>query len=292
MLSTAQGHALFIGTPRGFNDFYTKYRNGQPGALDEAGQPIQGWRSWVFTTLQGGNVPPEEVAEARRTLDARTFRQEYDATFETFAGRVIYAFSRAENVRPCPYDPDLPLHVGIDFNVNPMSATVWQHRAMTACCPDHDQQIGEVVLPSSNTDEICDELQRRFGRHGGVDHITLYPDPAGAQRRSSAQGRTDIGILRARGFRVLAMSSHPLVRDRHNLTNARFCSADGVRRAFVDPGCVKSIEAYERLVYREGTNEPDKTGGYDHLVDGTGYMMFGRYAAKPAHLVPSTHMLR
>ncbi len=279
MLSTAQGHALFLGTPKGTNDFYRKFTLGLPGALHKDGTPVQGWKSWTFTTRQGGNVPPEEIAEAMRSMGPREFRQEYEAGFEDHAGRVIYAFSRAENIRPCPCSADEELHVGMDFNVNPMTATVWQHRQ------DTDHQVGEIMLPGSNTDEMCDELQRRYGRGGRVSHVTVYPDPAGVQRRTSAMGRTDIGILRTRGFGVRAMSGHPQVRDRYNLTNARFCAADGTRRAFVDPACAKSIEAYERLTYREGSSEADKDGGYDHAVDATGYYLFGRYAAQPARTV-------
>ena len=279
MLSTAGGHALFIGTPKGFNDFYDKFKRGQPGAINEDGTPVAGWMSWTFTTRQGGNVPPEEIAEAMRTMGPREFRQEYEGSFEEYAGRVIYAFNRAENVGRYPVIPELDLHVGMDFNVNPMSATIWQH------VNGNDYQVGEIMLLGSNTDEMCDELQRRYGRGPRVDHITIYPDPAGAQRRTSAQGRTDIGILRERGFKVLAMSSHPLVRDRHNITNARFCAADGSRRAFVDAACAKSIEAYERLVYKDGTNEPDKESGFDHPVDASGYFLFARYAYKPPRSV-------
>ena len=282
MLSTARGHALFIGTPKGFNDFHHKFVLGQPGAVYDDGRPVFGWRSWTYTTRQGGNVPPEEIDEARRSMGPREFRQEYEASFETYAGRVLYAFNRAESVRGCVYSALHELHVGMDFNVNPMTATVWQERDGT------DWQVGEVMLPGSNTDEMCEELARRYGRTGNVGHVTVYPDPAGAQRRTSAMGRTDIGILRARGFRVLAMTAHPLVRDRHNVTNARFCAADGSRRAFVDPGCVRSIEAYERLVYRAGSNEPDKEGGFDHAADATGYYLFGRYGARAARAVPGS----
>lgn len=269
MLSTSRGHALFIGTPKGFDHFRDAYLLGQPG-----GDPS--YRSFLFTTLDGGNVPEEEVEAAQRQLDPRTFRQEYGASFETYAGRVIYAFSRAENVRPARVDPLQPLHIGMDFNINPMSATVWQEHGETLW------QVDEIVMPTSNTDEMVEEIVQRHGRTSfdpgkrSVGHITIYPDPAGAQRRSSAAGRTDIGILRDAGFKVRALSSHPSVRDRTNVVNRHYLSADGMRRAFVDPRCVKSIEAYERLVYREGTSEPDKSAGYDHLVDATGYYMFGR----------------
>ena len=269
MLSTARGHALFIGTPKGFDHFRDAYLLGQPG-----GDPS--YRSFLFTTADGGNVPPEELEAARRELDLRTWQQEYCASFETYAGRVVYAFNRAENVKRSGHDPTRPLHVGMDFNVNPMSATIWQEQGETT------RQIDEIVLPTSNTDEMADEIARRYGREGfepgrrEVGHITMYPDPAGAQRRSSAGGRPDIGILREKGFVVCASRSHPPVRDRMNVMNRQFRTADGQVLATVDPRCVRSIEAYERLVFREGSGEPDKTQGFDHLVDASGYYLFGR----------------
>lgn len=270
MLSTAGGHALFIGTPKGFDHFHQGYVAGQPGGEKDT-------RSWLYTTLEGGNVPVEEIERARKTLDERTFRQEYEAGFETFAGRVFFGFSRAGSVKPCPYDAMLPVEIGMDFNVNPMSATIWQRHGA------EDWQVDEILLPTSNTDEMAGEILARFARRGFASgapdgsHITIFPDPAGAQARSSAQGRTDISILVQHGFRVAALSSHPQVRDRINLMNARLLNADGERRAFLDPACVHSIEALERQVYRQGSSEPDKTGGFDHLNDASGYRFFALY---------------
>jgi len=275
MLATSGGHALFIGTPKGFNHFYEGFAAGQPGGRPDT-------RSWQYSTFQGGNVPAAELATIRAELDARTFAQEYEASFETFQGRVYYGFSRLESVRPCPYDPGLPLHVGMDFNINPMSATLWQERDGALW------QVDEVVIPTSNTHEMADEIARRYGRPGhtpGLGHITVYPDPAGAQRRTSAQGQTDLGILRAKGFTVVAADSHPRVRDRINLVNARFEAADGRRRAFVDPRCRQSIRCYEQLSYRDGTGEPDKEAGLDHLPDATGYYFYTRFVHKPARRV-------
>jgi hypothetical protein len=278
------GHALRIGTPKGFNHCYDTYVRGQPG-----GEPDH--RSWIYTTIDGGNVPPEEVESARRTLDPRTFRQEYEASFENYSGRVYYGFDRRHTVRPCPRNPLLPLHVGMDFNVNPMSATVWQEQ------PDGDLwQIGEIVIPTSNTDEMAKELRARYARPavGGMElsHITVYPDPAGAQKKTSAQGKTDFSILREAGFTLYAMNAHPLVRDRINLVNGKFLTADGKRHAFVDPSCRDSIKCYEQLTYKEGTSEPDKELGLDHLPDATGYYIYTRFAYKPARAVQIIHMGR
>ena len=270
------GHALRIGTPKGFNHCYDSFCAGQGGVAEH--------RSWLYTSLAGGNVPAAELAAARRDLDARTFRQEYEASFENFCGRVYFGFQRAHNVKVCAFDAALPVHVGMDFNVNPMSAAVFQER------PDGEiWQVDEVVLPVSDTGAMAEELARRFGRpalDGGrpeVGHVTVYPDPAGAQRRSSALGKTDIGILRSFGFNVVAMSRHPLVRDRVNVVNGKLESAAGRRLLFLDPRCRQSIGCFERLTYREGSSEPDKRLGLDHLPDATGYYLFTRFAYSAPH---------
>ncbi len=284
MLSVSRGHALFVGTPKGFDHFYEAYLRGQPGGEDD-------FKSFLYSTLDGGNVPDEEIRSAEKMLDARTFRQEYNASFETYAGRVIYAFDRSYNIVTREIEMTSAFHVGIDFNINPMSATVWQEHGSSVF------QVDEIILPTSNTDEMCDEIVRRFGRPShdpmsrDVSRIHVYPDPAGAQRRSSAQGRTDISILKERGFKVIALTSHPLVRDRMNVVNSHFQSADGQRRAFVASTCSQSIAAYERLAFRAGTNEPDKTSGFDHLVDATGYFFFARQKTEGSRSRSHAHSL-
>jgi hypothetical protein len=123
------------------------------------------------------------------------------------------------------------------------------------------------------------------------------------QRNSRKNERHDCGPARPSethaeasehdaGFVVRALQSHPLVRDRTNLVNARFESADGKRHAFVSPKCRKSIECYERLAYKEGTSEPDKDSGYDHLPDSAGYYFFARFSHKPVFRTNVGHMHR
>ena len=255
-LSDKGGKALFIGTPKGIGNWaYEIYQNTQDDPLN--------WKSYSFTTIDGGNVPPEEIEQARKDLDERTFRQEYMATFETFSGRIYYAFDRMANV--LKYIGNIPdvLYVGMDFNIDPMSAVV-AHRA-----GDTLHIIDEVRIFSSNTAEMVEELKQRFPK----SKLWVYPDPAGNQRKSSAGGQTDITILQNAGFVVKAPRVHTPVRDRINAVNSRLCDTIGIRRLFVDPKCKYTIEGLERQTYKEGTSQPDKESGYDHMNDALGYMV-------------------
>ena len=119
----------------------------------------------------------------------------------------------------------------------------------------------------SNTDEMVAELRERYGN----GTIVIYPDPASRQRKTSAGGRTDLSILQNAGFEVRVRNSHAAVRDRINAVNSRLLSNDGVRRLYVDPKCKKVIESLERHTYKEGTSQPEKDGGFDHMNDALGY---------------------
>jgi hypothetical protein len=107
---------LFIGTPRGRNHFFDLY---------EAAQCQQNWAAFQFTTAQGQNVSLEELESASQEMDERTFRQEFEASFQNLgAGRAYYAFESVHNVRSLPYDPKLPLFWALDFNMNPLCSVL------------------------------------------------------------------------------------------------------------------------------------------------------------------------
>lgn len=254
-LSDTGGKALFIGTPKGIGNWsYEMFQN----SLEDPNT----WSSYQFTTIDGGNVPPEEIEQAKKDLDERTFRQEYLATFETFAGRIYYSFERVHNVRETEYDTSV-LYVGIDFNVSPMSAVVAVRQG------DSMYVIDEIRMFSSNTQETVDEIKSRYP----TSKIWCYPDPAGSQRKTSAGGVTDITILQNSGWVVKAPRTHTPVRDRINAVNSRLCDSTGVRHLFVSPRCKYTIEGLERQTYKEGTSQPDKDSGYDHMNDALGYMI-------------------
>ena len=79
-----------------------------------------------------------------------------------------------------------PLHIGMDFNVDPMSACVGQIEK------DKVYFVDEVIIYGSNTDEMVQEIRDRYGTKM---QIFIYPDPASRQRKTSAGGRTDLSIL-------------------------------------------------------------------------------------------------
>lgn len=258
-LADRRGRAMFCGTPKGYNWFYDLW---QEGHTDEE------WSCFRSTTIDAGIVPADEIEKQRRTMDARLFRQEFEASFETLAGRVHQAFQREMHVTDEVADDVGSVVIGMDFNVNPMCACFGYVVA------DQLHIFGEAVLQDANTELMARKLSDLFaGRH-----VDVYPDPAGRQRRTSAAlGATDLSILESYGFNVIAPRRAPAVVDRINEVNAMLENSAEEARLFIHPRCKQLIKSLEGLTYKDGTNQPDKTSGLDHMADALGYLVHGTF---------------
>ena len=254
-LSDTHGHALFCGSPRGFGNWSYE--------LFKQGETNKDWQSFKYTTLEGGQVSDEEIEQAKQDLDLRTFQQEYEATFVNYSGMIYYNFNRQKNIIESYNKNHQFLHIGLDFNVDPMTAVV--------CAIEKDIVIvfDEIQIYSSNTQEMCEEIRNRYKNK----NIVVYPDPSARQRKTSAGGFTDISILKNAGFDVRCRNTAPMVRDRINSVNSRLKNVNGKNNLFIVKSCKNVIKSIERQIYKEGTHIPDKDSGYDHMNDALGYLV-------------------
>jgi hypothetical protein len=283
-LSDRLGGALFIGTPKGLNHFYDLYQNAQAQA---------DWQAFHFTTEEGGHVAPEEIESARSQLDERTYRQEFQANFENLShGIVYYAFSRIENVEDAAWRAGETLHLSLDFNVSPMSAVVCRIEDLSSTRDrifgrslKTVQLLDEIVLPDSNTGQMCEAFVSRVRSWGPPPYtVRVCGDASGDSRRTS--GHTDYEIMR-RFFRTQTdfqvsyhyKTSNPRVRDRVDAVNAMLCNSQGERRLLVHPRCKQLIRDLERVSWKADRNENllpelDKTNpGLTHISDALGYLI-------------------
>ena len=255
-VSDTLGNVLMCGTPKGYGNWaYEMYLKGK--------QDDQ-WSSFQYTTVEGGMVSKEELEQAKQDVDIRTFRQEFEGAFENYAGSVYYNFHPVDSVIDKKIDWTKPLHIGLDMNVDPMSACVAQIEK------DKVYFVDEIVIYSSNTDEMCQEIRDRYG---AKPQIFMYPDPACRQRKTSAGGRTDLSILQNAGFKVKVKHKHTPIRDRVNSVNAKLKDSKGKRYIFVSKTCKTMIKGLQRQIYKENTNIPDKEQGFDHMNDALGYLI-------------------
>ena len=310
-LSDRLGGALFIGTPQGFNHFYD---------LFQAGHEREGWAVYQFTTEQGGIVSPAELETARHELDERTYRQEYQATFENLGvGRAYYAFDRAHNVRRLKYNPKFPLFWSLDFNVNPLCSVLGQKISDTVHILD------ELILPYSNSLAACEEFLARTDQWVKAPELPaldadasepaqrlwdetarqmqpapmivyVYGDATGDRDQTSAS-HTDWQILKnffgrykdryGAGFRV--PSSNPRVKDRVNCVNAMLRNHAGERRLLVDPKCKHVLQDLEQQSWKvDPHGNPlaeldDSDPMRKHVSDALGYYIVREFPMRGLH---------
>ena len=253
MLATSKGRALFVGTPSGYNHFHDIFLRGQGSNPN--------WKSWQFKTIEHGYVDAEEIALAKENMDARTFSQEFEATFETVQNRAAYNFDRnIHSKRDAESSPKV--YVGMDFNVDWMTAVkVYEYTNQTIHYAD------EIRLTNSNTEEMAREIKKRW-----PEVNTIFPDSAGSAR--STTGKSDHQILRDFGFRIIARKANPPVKDRLNALNRKLKDANGKISMTVDPKCLYLIKDLEQC-------QRDKTGSLDkrsddslsHALDACSYLI-------------------
>jgi hypothetical protein len=270
-LADKQGWALFISTPDGTASwFYDLW-------CYVASDPTEEWKRWSFTTIEGGNVPKEEVEAARAQLDERTFKQEFEASFENLTGLVAISFSD-ENISEKAKDISVsPILLGVDFNVDPMSGI---------CAVKDGENLyvfDEVMLTGGATTwDFAEEVVRRYG----VDRrVIACPDPTGGARKTAGVGATDHSILRRSGFNVSSPKAPWKIRDKITAVNTALLDASGSRRTFIHPRCKQLIKSLRTLTYAPNTGLPNKNLGVDHAFDAFGYLCLQQFnLAKPETL--------
>lgn len=156
---------------------------------------------------------------------------------------------------------NMPVWIGMDFNVDPMTAVVCQYYNDTL------HVVGEIFIRNSNTYEMAKVIVENFGK------CKIVADTSGNARKTS--GSTDFQILKEFGHEVVH-TRKPHVIDRINNMNRIF----KLNKFKIASNCKKTINDLEKVTWKEGTTEIDKNSDkmLTHLSDGLGYLAF--------HLMP------
>ena len=277
-LADKQGWALFISTPDGTASWFYDLWCYVPE--DETGD----WQRWSYTTIEGGNVPAVEVEAARAQLDQRTFRQEFEASFENLTGLVAISFGDANISTTAKDAAVLPLLLGVDFNVDPMTGI---------CAVKDDDTLyvfDEIIMTGGATTwEFSEEVIRRYGVER---RVIACPDPTGGARKTAGVGATDHSILRRSGFTVSAPRAPWKIRDKITAVNTALLDATDTRRTVIHPRCKHLIKSLRTLTYAPNTGLPRKDLGVDHAFDAFGYLCLQQFnLAKPETLWQTTYRI-
>ena len=251
--------AFGSGTPEGFKFVY-KYWGDDPG---------NGYKLIRGKTTDNVMLPEEFITSLKENYDETLLRAYLNGEFVNLqSGATFYNFKRENNVKEAKYNPSLPISVAIDFNVEPMAASIFQAYDVSPFV----RVFEEIELHHGGGAEIITErmVQEIRGRYPNKEYIA-YPDPAN-QRHTSAL-HTDHDILRQGGFKIMVKPKAPRVIDSVNAVN-KLCE----KNLIIDPSCKGLITDLEQTVNKPGTREIDKSNKErTHFSDGLRYAIDYEY---------------
>lgn len=209
-------------------------------------------------------------------------------TAKETGGNFYKDFNRGKHIGQCTYNPDLPLHISFDFNVNPyMTCTIFQLRGKKI------EQIDEICAknPYNNTPGICKLFMQKYFSHAAG--VFVYGDPSGnSEDTRSEKGQNDYRIILT-SLAALRPQSRvhrkaPSVAMRGNFINAIFeHEFDGIS-ININEKCVNSISDFSYLKEdSDGTKYKQKVKDdetkvtyekYGHCSDAFDYMITVAFA--------------
>jgi hypothetical protein len=205
------------------------------------------------------------AARMRSRGIADDWEKEMEINFESVMGTRCYEnFNIVANVDPdIEYNPNLPLRLGCDFNVQPMAWVIGQIQAN-----EELDFFDEIYLREGSTDDAVEEFLDRYGDH--YCEVFVYGDATGAQR-SSNNIRSNYQIIkdRFRGmpfeFRMRVPSRNPSNVNNVNAFNQRLRDKFGNPRIKIHPTrCRELIRDMTQVIWEPGgkkiakvRNKPD-----------------------------------
>ncbi len=184
-------------------------------------------------------------------------------------GRAYYSFDRATHVDDSIQYVGGTKHIGMDFNVHPMTATV------AGFVNGRIEIYDEAFLENSDTQKMSDHLVK-------CGHIgTVYPDSTGKNRKTS--GKSDHQILKDNGFRIQTVHN-PIQFDRVNNVNRLLSEG----KLVIHPRCKKLINDLNRVSWKDNKLDQKTDPMLTHISDALGYLCwqlspFGFEVKKKTH---------
>ena len=125
MLTDRKGWAVFIGTPKGHNEFYRKWVDAQPDP---------GWFKLSLRASTSGIVDDEELKDAARSMSEDQYEQEFECSFEAailgaFYGKQMREAEDAGRMCEVPFNPDWPVHTAWDLGFRD-DTSIWFYQVI------------------------------------------------------------------------------------------------------------------------------------------------------------------
>ena len=249
-ISDRRGFAVFIGTPRGHDHFFERYRDAvstpsewyaaalrASELVPEYGDKIALSKGLDYAVSQG-YLTSDELEKAKQDQSEEWYRQEYECDFEAANPGAYYGKQMAEalekgRITKVPYDPSYRVYTGWDIGGNRDATAIWfcQLVGRSVCLIDYYEQKGASSAPHARS--LLDKDYVYAGHFLPHDSVAKHPGQELDYRESlEHHGLKNITVL-PRSDLELGINSVRLLIPR--------CSFDAERTA----GGIESLRMYQ-----------------------------------------------
>lgn len=269
-----------IGVPEGIvGDFYNLYEYAM-SANDVD------WK--VYTWFSADILPDDVIQSAKRTMSLKQYKQEYEGSFETAAGRIYEDYSKDNHTDRTiqPHEQLLWMH---DQNYTPLSSAVGVRDG------DKIYLLEEIVLTSATSRQSAMEFVERYKHHKNK-HVIIYGDPSGrnGEKHGHSSDYTDMEeVLRLHHWKYTRRirRAHPAIKDRQNCVRAKIKTASGDVSLFVNvknaSWCHKGLATVQ--LQKGSTFQEDQKNQYQHITTAIGYMIEYEWSLQNIVMVTGIH---
>ena len=270
------GHGFLTTTPRGRNWVFDLVRDWEN---DPDAEII------IAKTADNPQISSADIARARRQLDPKFFRQQYEASFET-SGLAVYEDFAPEShvIRPrWEIRRDWPIYIGLDLGWTHPSAILWAQLS-----PDGRWIVfDELVKSHLRLDKVASAILGEPVDIGGETFRAKIPYSQvekvicgleGRQSRQEAGGESAVRILSGAGITRIGVYSGSIA-DGIHAVRSKLRSADGVINLEIVADCRRLIDDIQGYNYPSDADGsavgelPEKDGIHDHTMDALRYMI-------------------
>lgn len=248
-LDRPNSKAIFISTPRGRLNWFSRFYD--RGFSDKYPE----WVSLHADYTENSRMAESDVAEARRTMSAAEFEQEYMASFNVFEGR-IYNFDRA-NICEYEWQSGDEVFAGLDPGYkDPTAFAVIVYRPSEDCF----WVIDEFVQNAKTTAEHASKIKELVDKYN-LDPIFI--DSAAAQFAADLAYIYDIGTIRGKKQVLEGIAYVQTIVETGRLK--------------VTPNCTHTLGMLDQYRWdtRETlTTEKPKHDEYSHIADAIRYALY------------------
>lgn len=176
-LADRKGWAVFIGTPKGHNEFYEQR---------EIARQEDGWFYAELKASETGIIASEELEDARKLSTDDQYAQEFECSFDAAIQGAIFAkYIKDEQVAVVQYDPRLLVHTSWDLGVgDATSIWFWQVHGTEYRAIDFYEASGEGL---SHYVGVLQQKGYNYGKHYAPHDIEVRELSSGNSRLEIAK---------------------------------------------------------------------------------------------------------